>query len=309
MFELLNNFTFQIVALGSTLLGALCGLVGVFTVLKKESLIGDAISHASLPGICVAYILTREKNLVILLLGALVAGIIANIFIQFLAKSKSAKFDNLLALTLSTFFGLGIVLITYIQKLSGANKAGLNKFIFGQAAAILKEDVYIIISVCVIVVLIILIFFKQFTLLVFDDTYARVIYGKKIKFYNLLLYISVVMCIIIGLETVGVIMMSSLLIVPAVAARQWTNNIYIMSILSVVIGSCSAFFGTLFSSSSLNVPTGPMIVMFLSFFVLVSILFSTKRGLIRKYIYRRKQKKQILEDMKNINVGEARVDV
>lgn len=297
MFNVLDNYIFQVVALGVTLLGVACGSIGVFAVLKKESLIGDVISHASLPGICMAYIITREKTLIVLLLGALVFGLLAMLIINYLKRNAVIKFDNILALILATFFGFGLVLLTYIQTLPGANKAGLNKFIFGQASALLKEDIYIISSVCLVVIAFLAIFWFKFKTLIFDYIYATTIYGEKVKIYNIILSFLIVTCVIIGLETVGVILISSLIIVPAVAARQWTNNILIMVILAALIGGGSGFFGSIISSSQLNLPTGPVIILILSIVVFISLVFSPKRGLLRKYLYKQQKKKEILVDL------------
>lgn len=300
MIELFNNYTFQIVALGATLLGIVCGIVGVFAVLKKESLIGDAVSHAALPGICVAYLIVEGKDLIYLLIGALASGLIAITLINYILKYNKIKYDNVLALILSTFFGLGIVLITYIQILPGANKAGLNKFIFGQAAAILKEDIYIIIFVALIVLSLLLIFWHKFKLIVFDYTFANTVYGKKVYYYNLLLSFMIVVCVVIGLEMVGVILMSSLLVVPAVAARQWSNNLGFIVLLAALIGGSSGFLGTLISASELNLPTGPVIILILSIIVLFSLIFSNKRGLLKKYLYRRRKQKEIVGEINKL---------
>lgn len=301
MTSLLQSYTFQIVALGATLLGGVCGAVGVFSVLKKESLIGDVISHAALPGICLAYIITREKELVILLLGALGSGLVANMLINYTAKKTSIKLDNILALVLSMFFGLGIVLLTYIKVLPGANKAGLNKFIFGQAAAILKEDIYLISGISLLVLIVLIIYWYKFKLVIFDYTYAKIIYKNRVRFYELLLSFLTVICIVIGLEMVGVILMSSLIIVPAVSARQWTDNLVKMTIISSLVGGISGLLGTVISSSSLNLPTGPVIVLILSFFVLVSLVFSPKRGILRKYLYRKQEQQKIITDMNKLS--------
>lgn len=301
MTSLLQSYTFQIVALGATLLGGVCGAVGVFSVLKKESLIGDVISHAALPGICLAYIITREKELVILLFGALGSGLIANMLINYTAKKTSIKLDNILALVLSMFFGLGIVLLTYIKVLPGANKAGLNKFIFGQAAAILKEDIYLISGISLLVLIVLISYWYKFKLVIFDYTYAKIIYKNRVRFYELLLSFLTVICIVIGLEMVGVILMSSLIIVPAVSARQWTDNLVKMTIISSLVGGISGLLGTVISSSSLNLPTGPVIVLILSFFVLVSLVFSPKRGILRKYLYRKQEQQKIITDMNKLS--------
>lgn len=297
--NLLNNYTVQIVTLGATLLGIVCGLIGVFSVLKKESLIGDTVSHAALPGICIAYILTGEKELTVLLIGAIFSGVLAIIFINYIAKHTTINFNNILALVLSTFFGFGLVLITYIQKLSGANKAGLNKFIFGQSAAILKKDIYLIIILSIIVLIFLFIYWFKFKLIIFDKIYAETMYGKKIKVYNFILSLLVVICVVIGLEIVGVILMSSLIIVPAVSARQWTNNFNLVIVLSMIMGGASGFFGTLISSSDLNLPTGPVIILILSIVVFISLIFSNKRGLLKKYIYKKSKQKEIIKKLEN----------
>lgn len=309
MINLLNNYTFQIVAVGSTLLGIICGIIGTFSVLKKESLIGDTVSHSALPGICLAYILTGEKNLVILLIGAFFSSILGILLIRYFEKKRKNKFDNLLALILSSFFGLGIVLLTYIQKMPGSNKAGLNKFIFGQAAAILKEDIYVILITSLILIFILIIFWKNFKVLVFDYTYSISIYGrKKTLFYNLLLSLITIISIIIGLEIVGAILISALVIIPAVTARQWTNNFNFMIILSGFFGGISGFIGTLLSSSKLNMPTGAIIIIILGIIFIFSIFFSNRRGLFKKYLYKRNIQKLVINELNSKKVGDNIVE-
>lgn len=298
MITLLNNYTFIVVAIGSTLLGLACGVIGTFSVLKKESLIGDAVAHASLPGICLAYIITGEKSLHVLLIGALISGILSILIIKYLSTYKIFKFDNILSLVLATCFGFGIVLITYIQTLSGANKAGLNNFIFGQAAAILKSDLYIIICVSILIILVVIVYWHKFKVVIFDETFANVIFGKKkTNYYNKILSFLLIVAIIVGLEMVGVILISTLLIVPAISARQWTNNLLTLVILSGFFGGICGLFGTAISSSELNLPTGPVIVLLLSIVFIVSILFSPKRGMLKSYLYKRKRKKEIVKKL------------
>lgn len=297
MFNILNSYTAQIVSVGTILLGVVCGLIGTFAVLKKESLVGDTVSHAALPGICFSYILTGEKELTILLIGALFSGLMAYMLINFISKTTNINFNNILALVLSTFFGFGIVLITYIQKLPGANKAGLNKFIFGQSAAILKSDVYLIISVLLIVLIFLTIYWFKFKIIIFDKIYAETIYGEKVKYINFIMSFLIVICVVIGLEIVGVILMSSLLIVPAVSARQWSNNFNVVTLLSMLIGGGAGFVGSAISSSDLNLPTGPVIILILSIIVFISLIFSNKRGLLKRYIYKKNRQKEIIKEL------------
>ena len=154
----LNSYTFKVVTLGCMLLGMVSAIIGTFAVLKKESLLGDGISHASLAGICLAFLITRKKELYILLLGALIIGVLCIFLIHYTQLKSKVKFDSAIALMLSTFFGLGLVLLTYLKKIPGAKKAGLNRFIFGQASTLVVKDIYLIIAVGLILIFLVLLF-------------------------------------------------------------------------------------------------------------------------------------------------------
>lgn len=278
-----TDYTLQIVSLGSALLGIISGVVGSFAVLKKQSLLGDAVSHAALPGIALAFILSGSKNILILLIGALLTGLLATWIVGLINKHSRIKFDSALALILSVFFGMGLTLLTYIQKIPNANQAGLETFIFGQASTLLKRDVKIIFIVGVIIIALIIIFWKELKILSFDNEFARSI-GFSTKKLDFLLASLIVTTIIIGLQTVGVILMSAMLVAPGVAARQWTNKLSIMVILASIFGALSGILGTIISSSIENMPTGPSIVLVISIIVLVSIFFAPNRGLLWKKI-------------------------
>lgn len=295
MVELLNDYTFIVVALGATLLGMISGVVGCFTVIQKKSLLGDCISHAALPGVVLAFIITGSKDTEVLLIGAIIAGILATILIVKVERKTVIKFDGALAMILSVFFGLGIVLLTVVQKGSNANQSGLDRFIYGQASSMLVKDVYFIFIVGIVLISFILLFYKEFKVLSFDYGFSNVI-GLNTKRLNSLLMIFIVITIVIGLQTVGVILMSTMLISPAVAARQWVIKLHTMILLSTVFGAIAGFVGTLLSSMIQGMPTGPMIVVVSSSIVLFSILFAPKRGMVAKMILRYKNK-QLFERM------------
>lgn len=276
-----SDYTLQIVSLGSALLGIISGLVGSFAVLKKQSLLGDAVSHSALPGITLAFILTGRKNTLVLLIGALITGLLATWLIGFIDKHSRIKFDSALALVLSVFFGIGLTLLTYIQKIPNANQAGLENFIFGQASTLLSRDVNAIFIVGIVVITLVIIFWKELKIVTFDNEFARSIGFSTRKIYFLLSGL-IVITIIIGLQMVGVILMSSMLIAPGVAARQWTNKLSIMVILASIFGAISGILGTVISSLIENMPTGPSIVVVISIIVIVSILFAPNRGVIWK---------------------------
>lgn len=277
--ELLNNHTFIIVAIGSTLLGAISGVLGCFAVLRKQSLLGDGVAHSALSGIVIAFMLFGNKNLEVLLLGGLISGLLATLLIIFITKNSRIKFDSALAMVLSVFFGLGLVLLTLVQKQSNSNQAGIENFIYGQASSMLLRDVKII-GICgIILISIIILFWKEFKLLSFDIEFARTV-GFNTNVLNLLLTLLLIISIIIGLQSVGVILMSTMLIAPAVGARQWVNSLSAMVILSSFFGAISGFLGTLISSLSPKTPTGPVIVIIATIIAFFSILIAPK---ITKY--------------------------
>ena len=285
LLALLKDYTFQTVALGSALLGIVSGVLGSFAVLRKQSLLGDGVSHSALPGVVLAFLLTGNKNTEVLLLGALLTGLMATLLIVTVVRHSRVKFDSALALVMSVFFGLGMVLLTYSQKVPNANQAGLKRFIYGQASTLLERDV-ILMAVCGTVLLgVVLLFWKEFKLFAFDPEFAQTL-GFKTTRLNLLLSFLIVLTIIIGLQTVGVVLMSAMLIAPAVAARQWSNRLSVMVILASVFGAVSGVAGTLLSSAVPGLPTGPVIVVCITVIAIFSLLFAPGRGILHR-IYQR----------------------
>ena len=295
---LITDHTFRTVALGCSLLGMVSGILGCFAVLRKQSLLGDAVSHASLPGVCLAFLFTNVKNTEVLLLGALITGIVCIGLIQLIQNYTKIKFDSALALILSVFFGLGLVLLSYLNKLPGANKSGLNKFIFGQASTFIKRDVNIILITGITLLIIIILFWKEFKIVSFDSDFAKTL-GFPSNKIEILISILIVTTVIIGIQAAGVILISAMLISPAVAARQWTDKLSIMVILAAFFGGISGLLGTLISISESNLPTGPVIVIIISIIVVISILFSNKRGIVFKIIRNQKRKKEFREKLEN----------
>lgn len=295
------DYTLRIVSIGSLLLGIVSGIIGSFAVLRKQGLLGDAISHASLPGIAIVFIVMQTKNTFLFMLGALLAGLIAAGLIVLIDRYTRIKIDSAMALVLSVFFGFGLMLLTYIQKIPNANQAGLEKFIFGQASTLLKRDIYIIAVLGGLLLLLVAVFWKEIKVVSFDSDYADSI-GISSRYMSILLSSMTVVSIIIGLQTVGVILMSAMLVAPGVAARQWTNRLSMMIFLAGVFGGVSGIVGTLISSSIGKMPTGPAIVIVISIIVIISIVFAPNRGLLWKKIRDYRNKKEIGEDSILINL-------
>lgn len=290
---ILQSYTTQMVLLGTALLGLASGIAGTFAVLRKESLIGDGLSHAALPGVVIAFLLTGIKDIEVLILGAALSSITAAWLITITVENSKIKFDGALATILSAFFGLGMVLLTYVQSLNNAGQAGLSKFIFGQAATILARDVYITSAAALIIIVLTALFWKELKLISFDVEYAKTLQIPVT--FTLILYRSLlIMTIIIGIQSVGAILISSLLIAPAVGARQWTNKLGTMCILAGLFGMISAIGGTIWSTSVQKLPTGPAIIVILSILVLLSLIFAPNRGMLWQFRKNRQSKHALL---------------
>ncbi|WP_405294677.1 metal ABC transporter permease [Algibacter sp. Ld11] len=278
-----SDYTLRTITFGTAILGAVTGMLGSFAVLRKQSLLGDAISHAALPGIAIAFLITGAKDSNVLLLGALVSGLLGTFWIRSIIKKTHLKSDTALGLILSLFFGFGMLLLTFIQKQPNANQAGLDKYLFGQAATLVESDVWLMAIVTGVCLFVLLLFWKEFKILLFDADYTKTL-GFNTKFIDVLITSFIVLAIVLGLQTVGVVLMSAMLLAPAAAARQWTNSLGLMVFLATVFGAFSGVFGTAISASQNNLSTGPVIVIVAGVFVLVSFIFSPSRGLLFKQI-------------------------
>lgn len=280
MFESLSVPGLGSVVAGTALLGFLCGTLGTFAVLRKQSLMGDAISHACLPGLILAFLLFNSKESWALMLGAAISGTIAAMVILGISRFSRVKEDSALAITLSVFFGFGLMLLTWVQRRPDAAQAGLARFLFGQAATLLDRDVWLLAAIAIPCLITVFIFWKHFQLVCFDRSFAQSL-GFPVFFIEVLLSLLLVMVIVAGLETVGVVLMSALLVAPAVAARQWTNKLEIMAILAGVFGAFSGIAGAVLSNiGKTSIPTGPVIVLFITLIVFLSILFAPARGIV-----------------------------
>lgn len=280
-----TDYTLRTVALGAVLLGAVAGILGSFALLRRQSLLGDAVSHAALPGVVLAFLITRSKAPLVLLLGALAAGALGVLVLQFLSRRTRLNQDTVLGLILSVFFGVGMMLLTFTQKLPDARQAGLSKFLFGQAATLLESDVLVMFSLGGLAVLMVLLLWKEFKVVSFDAEYAASL-GFPVGKINLLLNALLVIAIVIGLQAVGVVLMSALIVAPAAAARQWTDRLEIMVVLAAGFGALSGLSGVMISAAAPRLATGPTIVLTASLIVLISLFFSPRRGLIVAFVRR-----------------------
>jgi manganese/zinc/iron transport system permease protein len=290
--SLFSDYTLRTVALGSATLGILSGALGTYAVLRKQSLLGDAISHAALPGIALAFLLTGSKAPLVLILGAVAAGWIGTLLVMSIINTTRVKDDSALGLVLAVFFGFGLVLLTFIQKLPNAAQAGLDKFLFGQAAALLERDVVTMAGLGALALLAMLIFWKEFKLLAFDPEFGASL-GFPMRALDVLLITLLVVAIVLGLQTVGVVLMSAMVVAPAAAARQWTDRLGVMIGLSALFGALAGVSGAVISSTTARLPTGPTIVLCISAIVLVSMTLAPNRGLVWRWVRHQRNRRRL----------------
>ncbi len=280
---LFSDYTLRTISLGTALMGLVCGVLGSFALLRRQSLLGDAVSHAALPGIVLAFMITGTKDPWLFFLGAILSGLAAAVWIIGISARTHLKTDTSLGLVLSVFFGLGILLLTMVQRKPNANQAGLDSFLFGQAATLMVSDVIMIAIIGLVSLMLVAVFWKEFKLLSFDPQFAGTL-GFKIRWLDILLTSLIVVAIVLGLRTVGVVLMSAMLLAPAAAARQWTNSLGTMVLFAGVFGAIAGLTGTALSTVSDKTATGPVIVLSATLLVLVSFLFSPGRGLLFRQI-------------------------
>lgn len=285
----------RFVTLGSMLLAGSSAVVGCFTLLRKRALVGDAVAHAVLPGVCLAFILSGTKNPLILLLGAFVTGWISLVTIDYITSRSRIKEDTAIGLVLSVFFGIGILLLTSIQHSGNAAQSGLDKFLFGKAASLVGEDLIVFSAVAVLLLVTIVLFYKELTLLCFDEAFAKSI-GFPVRALELLLTTLTVLAVVVGIQAVGVVLMAAMLITPAAAARFWTEKLTVMLVLSAIMGALSGVAGAYVSYTAPAMPTGPWIVLIISMVAILSFAFAPRRGWIARLMRQHRNKKLILEE-------------
>ena len=278
----LEDANVRAVVLGSMLLGAGAGVLGCFTLLRKRALLGDALAHAALPGVCLAFLFTQSKHPLVLLAGAALTGGLGVWAVNAIVRHSRIKEDSALALTLSVFFGAGIVLLTRIQKSGAAAQAGLDRFLFGQAASLVQADVWLLGGVTVLLLAGVTLAFKEFKLLTFDAPFAASL-GWPVGRLELLLGALIVLSVTVGLQLVGVVLMAAMLITPAAAARFWTDRLPRMLGIAAVIGALSGALGAYVSMLAPRMPTGPWAVIAATFGFTVSLLVAPRRGLVARF--------------------------
>jgi len=282
MFDL--GYNASLVALGAALLGIACGITGTFLFLRKRALVSDAISHATLPGVALAFIVMvalggEGRNLFGLMAGSAVTAWAGLLAVTWLTTRTRLAEDAAIGAVLSVFFGAGIVLLTVIQTMSAGKQAGLEGFLLGSTAGMLRADAIIIAAGGAVVLALVALLHRPMTLAAFDPDYA-VATGMNLRRIDLATMGLVMAVVVIGLKIVGLILIVAMLIIPPVTARFWTERSHRVALIAGALGGLAGGLGAVISASAPALPTGPIIVLTSFAFFAASLILAPGRGMI-----------------------------
>ena len=289
-FQLGYNAT--LVTLGALLLGLAAGVTGTFLFLRKRALVSDAISHATLPGVALAFIVMTlfgmdGRNLPGLLIGSAISAFLGLLCVQFLTRRTRLSEDAAIGAVLSVFFSIGVVLLTVIQTMSTGRQAGLESFLLGSTAGMLRADAILIALGGALVLTLVMLFRRPMTLVAFDPGFAETS-GVNLNRVDLIMMGLVLGVTVVGLKIVGLILIVALLIIPPVTARFWSDRADRVVLMSGVLGGLAAWIGAAISASVPNVPTGPIIVLVSFTLFAASMLLAPSRGLLSTFLRHRR---------------------
>ena len=284
---LLRDYNTRLVVLSTSLLGVNCGLMGSFLLLRKRALLGDALSHATLPGIGLSFLLltwvgSNAKFLPGLMIGAGISGLLATLLIGWIVRHTRIKQDAAMGIVLSVFYGLGVVLLTIIQSLPSGSAAGLESFIYGKTASIVWNDFLLLLALLLVTLVTVLAYFKELSLLCFDEAFASS-QGFSLRKLDFLLLALVTLVTVAGMLSVGLILIIAFLVTPAAAARMWTQRIRLLFVLAAFIGGISGWLGACLSASLPKLPPGAIIVLIAALFFILSLVFGSEKGVLFRY--------------------------
>ena len=278
--------------LGSIFMGVSCGLFGGYVVARRLALFGDTLSHAVLPGVALGFLWSRSKDPVVILFGATVAGLLGTVVVSWIRKTTRVKEDSALGLVLAGFYAVGICILTVIQKMDFGNQSGIDKFLFGQAAALSAEDVRLMGMVAVGALLMVTFFRKELLVTSFDEGFARSV-GVPVEFIRYVLLVGLTFAVVTSLQAVGVVLVSALLITPAATAYLLTDRMSTLLFLSASFGVAAGLLGSFGSFLGSNLPTGPFMVLACSFFFGIAFFFGPRHGLVARWMQRRTRIRQV----------------
>lgn len=307
--DFFSDHTYRMVFFGTSVIGLVAGALGVFAYLRKQSLISDVISHSALPGTLLAFLIAvvlgvDGRNMLGLIIGAVVVGTIAALGANAIARSTKLRIDTAMAVILSVCFGLGMLLMRVIANGVFPGKGGIQDYLFGNASVITIADFLTSLAVGGAAIVVMIVCWKEFALRVFDPQHSIAL-GFSARLIDALMFAMIVIATVIGLKAVGLVLMVAFVVTPPAAARQWARTLPGMVVLSALFGALGSGTGAYLSVSLGSVPTGPLIVLTLFTIFLVSLLFSPRRSLITRSIRRIRARNRLREQLLAASGGRA----
>ena len=278
---------------GALLFGAACGLLGSFIVVRKMALIGDAISHAVLPGVALGFLWSMDKDPLAILVGATAAGLMGSLVVELIQRTTKIKQDAALGIVLASFFAVGLCMMRMIQNTGAASRiTGLKSYLFGDVAVLNRQDVVTITGVVVVTVFMVILLYRPLLTIGFDREFARST-GLPVRWFDCLFQLFLAFSIVVALQAVGVVLVSALLITPAATAYLLVNRMHHMLWVAAVIGMFSAVLGVFCSFLGSNLPTGPFMVLGASSLFLLAYLFAPRHGRFTRWMRYRARRRNV----------------
>lgn len=282
----------RLAVLGSMFLGIGCGLLGSFIVVRKLALVGDTLSHAVLPGVALGFLWNATKDPVAIFIGATIAGLFGTVVVSWIRQTTPIKEDSALGMVLAGFYGFGILLISMIQRMETSAKSGLDQYLFGQAAALAREDVILMGAVTALAIVVILLFYKEMLITSFDFGFARAI-GLPAQWIHHMIMLLLAFAVVVSLQAVGVVLVSAMLITPAASAYLLTDRMHRMLVFAAVFGMLAGIIGCFLSFLGTNLPTGPFMVLAASLLFAIAFLAGPRYGVIPRWLLHRSRSRRI----------------
>jgi len=291
------GYNATLVTIGAALLGISAGVTGTFLFLRKRALVSDAISHATLPGVGLAFIAMVALGgdgrwLPGLLIGSALTAWLGLLCVGWLTRRTRLAEDAAIGAVLSVFFGFGIVLLTLIQTIGSGRQAGLDSFLLGSTAGMLWSDAVVIAVGGAMTLVLVILLHRPMTLVSFDPDYATA-RGIAVGRIDLAMMGLVMAVTVVGLKIVGMILIVALLIIPPVAARFWTERTGWVAVLAGLIGGVAGYLGASISASAPNLPTGPIIVLVAFALFAMSLAFAPTRGVLAAILRQRRYQRRV----------------
>lgn len=302
LLEFFGNHTYRMVFFGTMTIGLVAGALGSFAYLRKQALISDVISHAALPGTLLAFLAAVTvlgvdgRNMLGLIIGAVIVGTIAVLFANGVTNTTKLRIDSAMAVSLTLFFGLGMVLMRIINNGVFPGKGGIQDYLFGNASVMTIADLRTSLITGALALVLMVVFWKEFAVRTFDPDHARVL-GFNARTVDILMFTTIVIAIVIGVKAVGLVLMVAFVVTPPAAARQWTTTLAGMVSLAAIFGAVGSGVGAYLAISFGEVPTGPLIVLTLFAIFLISLVCSPRRSIIATVLTRWRARKHVKQQL------------